>query len=89
MRGLSQGVAAAGPTVPRAFYAPYMQPSKPSLKDLAEQNRKLVERVSATVTTRPIVNWHDTADQRRRFGERAADALRNGMGSWGFAQVAW
>ncbi|MFF2371302.1 DUF1003 domain-containing protein [Agromyces sp. NPDC058110] len=34
--------------------------------------------------SRPIVNWHDLAEQRRKFGERAADALRNGMGSWTF-----
>ncbi|WP_288452723.1 DUF1003 domain-containing protein [uncultured Microbacterium sp.] len=33
---------------------------------------------------RPITNWHDQATQRLSRGERAADRLRNGMGSWGF-----
>ncbi|KQR90571.1 hypothetical protein ASF93_09370 [Microbacterium sp. Leaf347] len=33
---------------------------------------------------RPITNWHDQATQQLTRGERAADRLRNGMGSWGF-----
>ena len=31
-----------------------------------------------------IINWHDAAQARRDLGDRAADALRNGMGSWLF-----
>ena len=33
---------------------------------------------------RKIINWHDAALKRRKFGERAADGLRDGMGSWAF-----
>ena len=33
---------------------------------------------------RPTTNWHDQATQQLTRGERAADRLRNGMGSWGF-----
>lgn len=42
------------------------------------------DRASAPFSSRPVVNWHEMAERRRRFGERAADALRNGMGSWAF-----
>ena len=33
---------------------------------------------------RPITNWHSSARQHLTFGQRAADRLRNGMGSWYF-----
>lgn len=35
-------------------------------------------------------HWHPVvrSDQDLSFGERAADAMRNGMGSWGFVAVA-
>ena len=33
---------------------------------------------------RPLDNWHDQARERLTFGQRAADRLRNGMGSWAF-----
>jgi uncharacterized membrane protein len=33
---------------------------------------------------RPIVNWHKAQQDHRTRGERAADMLRNGMGSWPF-----
>ena len=33
---------------------------------------------------RKITNWHQSAQARRTFGDKAADALRNGMGSWLF-----
>jgi uncharacterized membrane protein len=33
---------------------------------------------------RPITNWHTDARQKLTFGQRAADKLRNGMGSWFF-----
>lgn len=33
---------------------------------------------------RPLGNWHDEATDRLTFGQRAADRLRNGMGSWIF-----
>ncbi|HEX7834890.1 MAG TPA: DUF1003 domain-containing protein, partial [Pseudolysinimonas sp.] len=33
---------------------------------------------------RPITNWHSEARQNLTFGQRAADRLRNGMGSWFF-----
>lgn len=33
---------------------------------------------------RPLVDWHAAATQRFTRGERAADLLRNGMGSWRF-----
>ena len=32
----------------------------------------------------PIVNWHRAHKQKLTTGERAADAMRNGMGSWTF-----
>ncbi len=34
--------------------------------------------------SRPLVNWHDDQLVRLTPGERAADRLRNGMGSWVF-----
>jgi len=33
---------------------------------------------------RPLADWHAEATQRLTRGERAADVLRNGMGSWAF-----
>ncbi|WP_368496185.1 DUF1003 domain-containing protein [Herbiconiux sp. A18JL235] len=33
---------------------------------------------------RPLTNWHTTAHENLTPGERAADRLRNGMGSWPF-----
>ena len=35
-------------------------------------------------STRPLADWHATATRRLTRGERAADILRNGMGSWSF-----
>jgi len=34
--------------------------------------------------TNRIVNWHTEHRKHETFGERAADKLRNGMGSWSF-----
>ena len=34
--------------------------------------------------TRPIENWHTTHKEQLTRGQRAADKLRNGMGSWLF-----
>jgi len=34
--------------------------------------------------TRPIENWHTTHNDHLTRGQRAADKLRNGMGSWLF-----
>ncbi|HET8957609.1 MAG TPA: DUF1003 domain-containing protein [Microcella sp.] len=34
--------------------------------------------------TRPLTNWHARTTRDRTTGQRAADALRNGMGSWPF-----
>lgn len=31
-----------------------------------------------------IYNWHTKQKSKLTFGERAADAMRNGMGSWAF-----
>lgn len=36
------------------------------------------------MTTRPLDNWHATARRSLTRGERAADIMRNGMGSWRF-----
>jgi uncharacterized membrane protein len=33
---------------------------------------------------RPTLNWHRQASSKLTLGERAADKLRNGMGSWPF-----
>lgn len=33
---------------------------------------------------RPTTNWHESHSQALTRGERAADRLRNGMGSWWF-----
>ena len=43
----------------------------------------------------PAQNWHQARQESLSFGERAADVMRNGMGSWGFVfaflvfMVAW
>jgi uncharacterized membrane protein len=34
--------------------------------------------------SRPTYNWHKKQTEKRNRGERAADVLRNGMGSWKF-----
>jgi len=34
--------------------------------------------------TRPLNNWHKQHKSQLTPGERAADAMRNGMGSWAF-----
>jgi len=36
---------------------------------------------------RPLTNWHEAGRERLTRGERAADRLRNGMGSWIFVAV--
>src|SRR6187455_1671467 len=36
------------------------------------------------MTTRPLQNWHSAQRETLTRGERAADILRNGMGSWLF-----
>ena len=36
---------------------------------------------------RPVSDWHSQATDRLTRGERAADLLRNGMGSWPFVGV--
>ncbi|SDS33866.1 DUF1003 domain-containing protein [Agrococcus carbonis] len=36
---------------------------------------------------RPEDNWHSRHKDDRTFGQRAADVLRNGMGSWTFIGV--
>lgn len=38
-------------------------------------------------TSRPLTDWHAEATERLTRGERAADRLRNGMGSWTFVGV--
>ncbi len=35
----------------------------------------------------PLLNWHKAHKDKLTFGERAADAMRNGMGSWPFVFV--
>jgi uncharacterized membrane protein len=40
--------------------------------------------VEAERFERPLTNWHDTSREGRSRGQRAADVLRNGMGSWAF-----
>lgn len=37
-----------------------------------------------TTPGRPTSNWHQDERDTRTRGQRAADLLRNGMGSWGF-----
>ncbi|WP_251364315.1 MULTISPECIES: DUF1003 domain-containing protein [unclassified Leucobacter] len=34
--------------------------------------------------TRPLENWHSQHAQKLTLGQRAADRMRNGMGSWAF-----
>lgn len=36
------------------------------------------------LTTRPLANWHREQREGLTRGERAADRLRNGIGSWWF-----
>ncbi|WP_046398908.1 MULTISPECIES: DUF1003 domain-containing protein [Microbacterium] len=37
--------------------------------------------------TRPLINWHTAQAEHLTAGQRAADRLRNGMGSWPFIGV--
>jgi len=37
-----------------------------------------------TPPSRPLTDWHAEATKKLTRGERAADRLRNGMGSWTF-----
>ncbi|CAN7274005.1 MULTISPECIES: DUF1003 domain-containing protein [Microbacterium] len=37
--------------------------------------------------TRPLTNWHTAQAEHLTAGQRAADRLRNGMGSWPFIGV--
>lgn len=37
-----------------------------------------------TLMTRPTTNWHSTQQQNLTSGQKAADRLRNIMGSWRF-----
>lgn len=37
-----------------------------------------------TLSSRPIINWHRAQKDSLTVGERAADRMRNFMGSWGF-----
>ncbi len=39
-----------------------------------------------TASARPVPpeTWHDQVTESRSLGERAADTMRNGMGSWAF-----
>ncbi|WP_424937478.1 MULTISPECIES: DUF1003 domain-containing protein [Bacteria] len=37
--------------------------------------------------TRPITNWHTEHAEQLTRGQRAADRLRNGMGSWMFIAI--
>lgn len=37
--------------------------------------------------TRPLANWHSAESATLTRGERAADRLRNGMGSWTFIAI--
>lgn len=45
--------------------------------------------------TRPLTNWHTAQAEHLTTGQRAADRLRNGMGSWPFIagfvvfMIAW
>ena len=41
----------------------------------------------ASPAQRPVVDWHAEVTQKLTSGERAADRLRNGMGSWTFVGV--
>jgi len=35
----------------------------------------------------PLLNWHKQHKNKLTFGERSADRMRNGMGSWTFVMV--
>lgn len=37
--------------------------------------------------SRPVDNWHDKQREELTAGQRAADRMRNGMGSWTFIGV--
>jgi uncharacterized membrane protein len=41
----------------------------------------------ASLAQRPVIDWHAEVTQKLTRGERAADRLRNGMGSWTFVGV--
>jgi uncharacterized membrane protein len=43
--------------------------------------------IAAPPVERPVNDWHAEVKQKLTRGERAADRLRNGMGSWTFVGV--
>ena len=50
-----------------------------------ENLNAFLERLpSASARPLPDSTWHERAREHLTLGERAADRLRNGMGSWGF-----
>ncbi|GAB3068320.1 hypothetical protein GCM10027053_35730 [Intrasporangium mesophilum] len=63
-------------------------------KDMSEHERRWrIPPASARLV--PDKNWHQARQESLSFGERAADVMRNGMGSWGFVlafvafMIAW
>lgn len=45
------------------------------------------KRTGSPKPVRPLVNWHESTRKGLSAGQRAADVLRNGMGSWLFVAV--
>lgn len=59
--------------------APYEEPSREGAASGTEK-----PRAGHPVSTRPLKNWHTQHAEALTPGQRAADRLRNGMGSWRF-----
>ena len=57
--------------------------SSPTQKD-SEADAAAEEEAHEHVPQRPIVNWNKQQRQRYTRGDRAADVLRDRLGSWGF-----
>jgi uncharacterized membrane protein len=47
-------------------------------------SRAYIAHMTTDGTSRPLSNWHTSHTERLTSGQRAADRLRNGMGSWAF-----
>ncbi len=61
--------------------------SSDSREALHFRSKLLILRGMISPHNNPLYNWHKRAKAKLTFGERAADSVRNGMGSWVFVLV--
>lgn len=63
---------------------PYGEHQRPSAVDPAVSARAEKRERQSGAVKRPLNNWHTEYSKNLTTGQRAADRLRNGMGSWFF-----